>query len=270
VSEAVLGEHITTFQRPRLRKNQTMFRIMLALTGVCLLFLLADGSAKALAAIGLIPAIFAVAYGITMLKDKAQTVELYSHGLVIRDGVDGMQRDQVLWKDVSDFYAQNTDKATTAAVVGGVMGGMLGAALLTSMSNPSGGTPTVVSFMFKDKKRKLSLDRSYQPLFGPIQYAAVDYWLAETNDQLRQGKPAALGTWQVSVDGISTGKETIPWSTITQVVAEHTAVMLAYRDVAKNKERRVRQRLYLRSSVLGLLTTQMQTTGIPPAVGLVG
>lgn len=268
MSETTLGELITSFQRPRNQTTQRLFGLMVILTIACLLFLLIDGLAF-IAIACYIPAILGAAFGITMIRDKDQTIEIYRRGMITRNVQDGGVREQVLWEEISNIFGTNNESLLLGGLFGLFTGSGVGSAVSLNSAKRVGEThlPTEINFVFKTKHRPVSLGWTYQMAFQAIAESAVAYWLAETNDQLRRAQRVPIGKWEISEAGLSTGKDLIPWNAILQVVGDRDMVTVVYREQANNKEKRIWQTAYLKGSLLGALTVQMQTTGIPAANG---
>lgn len=263
--DPALGQFITSFHRKPNRALWLSFIISVVLAVGLFVFMWTVQPAAAVIS-AVIPGVLALIVLVMILRDKAQQVDIYTNGMTMRRESEQTPHEHILWQNVADIQEQYANHGATGGMAaGGIVGGLIGAMLVSRMGVGSNIPPNALKLAFKDNRRKLGLNWSYLPVFGPLQGAVLEAWLAEVNDQLRHGSRATIGQWEVSTSGVSTGKDMIPWSAITSVMAQRGQLTLAYRDAEKNKERKAKQSVGLRGAVLGALTLQMQSTGVPAA-----
>jgi hypothetical protein len=253
---------ITSFQR----KPYARLRIIFALMLICCLPVLYFFGRYDLAAafiVGLIPGILAVLSGMAILRDKAQLVEIYQDGMIIREGKNNAKYETIPWSIIEDIKAEFRAKpSTSGAVVGGLLGGTVGAIVMSQAFAKSKNLPDALELRFKAGKRKLRLNTSYSPVFTVLQQAAIDYWLVEANDQLQRGQSVRIGRWEINIDGVITPKLMVPWTAISSMDAYMGGVRVTYWDTEKIRERHIHQRLELRGEVLWQLRKQRQKNGL--------
>lgn len=255
---------ITAFQREVNPRFKHIFVLLILLT-VIVLFFFRGLPLPELIGIGIVLGLCVVGSGITALRDKAQRVEIYRDGMIIREGKDNADVEEIPWAVIDDIKAVYTSNQSTSA---STASGSFGFALLSIFLSQVAKEPTVpdeLVLRFKANQRKLKLDRACHPVFTDLQRAALDTWLAEANAQLERGEYVRIGEWQVSQQGILTSKQTIPWAAIRSMHPYLEGVQLNYWDEEKKKDQQTYQKLDLRGEVLNALKKQIQNNTPPTA-----
>lgn len=271
MKEPSLGELIIVVQRPYVRMYRILFWLMLALTVGFLLCFTADNLwVIALVFLSPLTAILALAFGITTLRDNTRVVEIYQHGFTIRNVDDAGLYKRVIWEEVKDIFQVDSDNVGAGEVLGffleHVMTPLVNFNALTPQRKKY---PMTLNFTFKNTRHKLSLDRTYQPVFEPLSRSVINYWLAESRRSLKETQSVQVGQWSISAEGILVDKEMIPWNAISDLIEVNDRLYVVYKDNRTEIDHHVHQKLGLQGAVINQLRIDMQTVGMPVLAGRV-